>query len=285
MAQMRQQAAEQLWDEVTKDALRRGRIRRNLIKPLRKSIRRLMLVMGVVLATAALLLVVSALTSDRSALEPFTTLAAAATDDGDKSDALSSWGRGECEGVRNMFNSAYGGLTSWGQDPDRPAATPTPTRGSAEWVAALEQQIHQLVNQNRQSPLVFDVALASVARSHSADMANSNYFSHINQQGQSPSDRGEAVGYDCRKDYGSYYTYGLPENINQAWLYSQSWTLNGILVRKDYYELEELASLVVDGWIASTGHRENILNNSYDVEGIGVAINDDEKVYLTQNFC
>ena len=107
-----------LWDNAAKDAARRGRIRRKLIRPLRKATRRLTLIIGVVVASAALLLVVSALTSDRAALEPFTTLAAAATDDGDKSDALSSWGRGEYEGVRNMFNSAYGGLTSWEQHAD-----------------------------------------------------------------------------------------------------------------------------------------------------------------------
>ena len=336
MAQMRMQAEERLWDEVTKDALRRGRIRHKLIRLLRKSIRRLTPIVAAVLATAALLLVISALTSGRPALAPFNTLAAAATDDGDRFDALNSWGRAEYEGVRGMFSSAYGGLTAWGQDPDgettemltvedsqsivnlpdptplseqprnnvapvatmpaatrtpvpaqttRPTATPTLTRGSAGWVAALEQRIHELVNQRRQSPLDFDVALASVARSHSADMANSNYFSHTNQRGQSPSDRGAVVGYDCHKDYGSYYTYGLAENIYYAGLYSQYWTRNGIVVRKDYYELEALASRIVDGWMTSTGHRENILDTSYDVEGIGVAVNDDERVYVTQNFC
>ncbi len=130
-----------------------------------------------------------------------------------------------------------------------------------------------------------DTELASVARSHSADMATAKYFEHTNLRGQSATDRGATVGYDCRKDYGSYYTYGLAENIYQATLYSQYWTLNGIVVRKDYYELEELAALVVDGWMDSAGHRENILNGSYDLQGIGVAVNDDEQVYITQNFC
>ena len=167
----------------------------------------------------------------------------------------------------------------------RPTATPALIRGNARWIATLELRIHELVNEQRVTALGFDAALASIARSHSADMANSNYFSHTNLRGQSPSDRGAEVGYDCRKDYGSYYTYGLAENIYQAWLYGQSWTLNGIVVRKDYYELEELAALVVDGWMDSAGHRENILNGSYDLQGIGVAVNGDEQVYVTQNFC
>lgn len=116
-------------------------------------------------------------------------------------------------------------------------------------------------------------------------MASRNYFSHTNLIGQSPTDRGATVGYDCRKDYGSYYTYGLAENIFQGSLYSQYWTRNGVVVRKDYHSLDELASLVVDGWMDSPGHRQNIVDTSYDSEGIGVAIDSDEKVYVTQNFC
>ena len=146
-----------------------------------------------------------------------------------------------------------------------------------------------MVNQQRAqhglSRLGSDMALAAIARSHSADMARNNYFSHTNLSGQDSSDRGAAVGYDCRKDYGSYYTYGLAENIFWSTLYSRYQTRNGIIVSKDYYGLEELASLVVNGWMDSRGHRENILNGSYDVEGIGVAVNSDEQVYVTQNFC
>ena len=166
-----------------------------------------------------------------------------------------------------------------------PTATPTITRGSAQWIAALERGVHELVNQQRVSPLGFDVALAAIARSHSADMARHNYFSHTNLRGQSPSDRGAAAGYECRKDYGTYYTHGLAENIYWSTLYSRYWTRNGVVVSKDYYQLEELASLVVNWWMDSPGHRENILNGSHDVEGIGVAVSADERVYVTQNFC
>ena len=116
-------------------------------------------------------------------------------------------------------------------------------------------------------------------------MAAYDYFSHTNLAGQSPSDRGAAVGYDCRKDYGTYYTYGLAEDIYQGWLYGQYRTSNGVVVSKDYHTLEELASLVVDGWMNSPGHRQNIVKASYDREGVGVAISVEEKVYVTQNFC
>ena len=168
-------------------------------------------------------------------------------------------------------------------------ATPTPIpglkRGSASWIGVLEKRVHQLVNRERAKPLGWDSELAAIARSHSADMAGQNFFSHTNLRGQSPTDRGSSVGYDCRKDYDSYYTYGLAENIFYSTLYGQYWEIGGRIIRKDYYEIEELAELVVDGWMDSPGHRENILKDSYDVQGIGVAIDANEQVYITQNFC
>ena len=44
-------------------------------------------------------------------------------------------------------------------------------------------------------------------------MSNRNYFSHDTPEGLDPTDRGNNAGYTCRKDFGSYYTEGLGENI------------------------------------------------------------------------
>ena len=157
----------------------------------------------------------------------------------------------------------------------KPTSTAKPKRWSDAWIKELEQRIHFLVNAQRPNPLGFDKALAAIARTHSADMARYNYFSHDNLRGQSPTDRGAAVGYDCLKDYGPHYTYGLAENIFYASLYEQYWTVNGVIVRKDWYEIQELAEVVVDGWMDSPGHRENILEDGYGLQGIGVAISSD----------
>ncbi len=113
-----------------------------------------------------------------------------------------------------------------------------------------------------------------------------DYFRHDNLLGQSPSDRAAQAGYRCRKDYGSYYSEGIAENIFQTSLYSSyTTTLGGLVVSRDYMALEEIASQIVDGWMDSPGHRENILETSYDKEGSGAVVSADEKVYVTQNFC
>ena len=168
--------------------------------------------------------------------------------------------------------------------------TPSPTRGDRAWAAELAGMIHQQVNIERArytqlGPLAYDARLNRIAAAHSQDMGVNGYFSHTNLTGQSPSERGEAVGYLCRKDYGSYYTVGIAENIHQAWTYGSYSTLAGVIVDRDYFSLEELAQSIVQDWMDSPGHRENILEKGYDREGIGVFVTDDEEVYTTQNFC
>ena len=44
------------------------------------------------------------------------------------------------------------------------------------------------------------------------------------------------------------------------------------------------AITIVDGWMNSPGHRENILTPDWRSEGVGVAVSGDV-VYVTQNFC
>ena len=155
-------------------------------------------------------------------------------------------------------------------------------------VGVLEILVHNLINQERTKrdleALYWDEEISVIARNHSVDMGAENYFSHVNQSGQDPTDRGASAGYECIKDYGSYYTFGLAENIHQGWLYSSITTINGV----DFYNWlsqDDIASRAVNGWMGSQGHRENILKDTYDRTGIGIGITSEGKVFITQNFC
>jgi len=155
-------------------------------------------------------------------------------------------------------------------------------------IADLEAITHQLINTERREQglhaLQFDGEIAAIARNHSVDMARRGYFSHTNTKGQDSTDRGSSAGYDCIKNYGSYYTYGLAENIHQGWLSSSTTYINGAPLH-DWNTQQEIAVIAVEDWMQSVGHRENILDASYDRTGIGIAITEDGKVYITQNFC
>ena len=126
--------------------------------------------------------------------------------------------------------------------------------------------------------------MSAIARAHSNDMADGDYFAHENLLGQGPSERAALQDYTCRKDYGTYYTEGVAENIFQNWLYS-SITYVGLIPIKNYSSADEISASTVVGWMQSPGHRQNILETTFDRVGTGVAISDDEKVYITQNFC
>ncbi|MCS5668928.1 MAG: hypothetical protein NZ876_16250, partial [Dehalococcoidia bacterium] len=89
--------------------------------------------------------------------------------------------------------------------------------------------------------------------------------------------RGNDVGYRCFKDFGSFYTEGISENTFQGWMYS---SFNSRT--RNYITLEDLAFRIVDEWVNSSGHRENILTETYVWEDIGIGA--EESVWVSQNF-
>jgi uncharacterized protein YkwD len=109
-------------------------------------------------------------------------------------------------------------------------------------------------------------------------MANHNFFSHENLQGQGPCERLQQAGinwYICGEN-----TFCIPSVKTYHYI-------NGIEVGRDYYTMEQVAEEAVNGWMSSPGHRENILNPQYTYSGLGVARgmqNGQDSFLLTQDF-
>ncbi|MFC6716820.1 CAP domain-containing protein [Natrialbaceae archaeon GCM10025810] len=125
--------------------------------------------------------------------------------------------------------------------------------------------------------LSFDTELRDVARDHSADMAERDYFAHDDPEGNDFSDRYADAGYRCSVNG---YTGG--ENLAQTWYDRPVETDSGTV---EHDTERELADGLVDQWMNSPGHRDNLLGSQWENEGIGVYVTDDGKVYATQNFC
>jgi|GEM_PF-1526124 len=175
----------------------------------------------------------------------------------------------------------------------------TDTVGNVDWgikspfqpeinTTELALDIHNLINIERQkyglSPLIYDLELGEIALAHSQDMATRGYFSHDNLGGDGPTERAIKAGYTVHKELGGgWYSDGIAENIFQNNLYSSVTYINGIPMH-DWNDQNEIALSTVFGWMNSPGHRQNILDSSYDKEGIGVAVSSDNKVYITQDF-
>lgn len=137
---------------------------------------------------------------------------------------------------------------------------PVPTLADS-YPSSLEIEIHYMINEERQrnglSVLLMHSTLIDVARAHSQDMLDNNFFQHENLQGLKPADRVERAGI-------TYST--MAENLYFSVGTSKS----------------SVAKAAVEGWIESPGHYLNMLSyTSYT--GIGVAVSGDT-YYITQLF-
>jgi uncharacterized protein YkwD len=111
-------------------------------------------------------------------------------------------------------------------------------------------QILSLINAERAEAncpaLVSDPKLTAAAQGHTEDMAANNFFDHRGSAGTTVSDRVTAAGYTWRR---------VGENIAAGY---------------------GAPAAVVAGWMASPGHRANILNCAYAHTGIGYVYDPDD---------
>jgi uncharacterized protein YkwD len=110
-----------------------------------------------------------------------------------------------------------------------------------------------LVNRERTSrgerALNADRDLQQAAQAHSQDMAAADYFEHDGRGGSTPLTRMRAAGYI----FSSHLGYAIGENIAWATLWMAT------------------PKAIVAGWMASPGHRANILDATFRDSGVGVS--------------
>jgi len=147
--------------------------------------------------------------------------------------------------------------------------------------------IHDEINARRvddgKGELRWDEELASIASDYARKMADEGFFDHTAPSGDTFEDRYAEAGYQCRVNLpgDSYKTGG--ENLYQTWWQTRVEHDDGS--EELYTDPEGLGEGVVEGWFESGGHRENILQPYWRNEGIGVAKDDEKRVYVVQNFC
>ncbi|WP_287152590.1 CAP domain-containing protein [Candidatus Solincola tengchongensis] len=148
--------------------------------------------------------------------------------------------------------------------------------------------IHRKINDVRKryglSALSWDQELAAIALEHSRDMAERDYFDHVSPEGKDFTDRYREHGYKRTTRVGTVEYKGGENlflgNVVKSYTYDRE---TGEILSYSYFTLEGLAEAAVNGWMESPGHRENILT-PFSREGIGVWVDDDGEVYVTQNF-
>jgi len=126
----------------------------------------------------------------------------------------------------------------------------------------LERRAFELINQHRENsglkPLEWSEDAARIARLHSDNMANYNFFSHAGVDGLMVSDRADFLG--IRK------WQAIGENI----------AFN--------HGFENPVEFAVERWMQSPKHRDNLLNGRWKESGIGIAVTENGTYYFTEVF-
>ena len=127
-------------------------------------------------------------------------------------------------------------------------------------LSAVEKQVFDAINSIRQAnglyALTTQAGLGGVARAHSEDMLARDYLSHVTPEGKNPGDR-----------------------IADAGIAVTAWGENIAMSQG----LTDPVDAIVQGWMDSPGHRENILRTTFTHTGVGVAQSGDT-FYFTQVF-
>ena len=127
---------------------------------------------------------------------------------------------------------------------------------------SLERTAFDLLNQKRVEnglqSLPWDEQLAAVARLHSQNMADFNFFSHRGLDNKMVSDRADDAGM------GRWRAIGENIAFNRGY--------------------QDPISKAVELWLDSTSHRRNLLDSNWKETAVGIAVTADGSYYLTQVF-
>ena len=172
---------------------------------------------------------------------------------------MSGFGKAAVALAWALFASAIG----CGPGTDARASTPSSSsepaiaRAAEEDAPAFEAELLRLVNEYRMSrglnALLESPELTSVARDHSVDMIAQKYFAHLSPEGLTAGGRLSTAGITWTK---------AGENLAEGLTNPRA---------------------VMEGWLLSPTHRENLERAEWTHAGVGVAVGEEGRV-VTQLF-
>lgn len=140
--------------------------------------------------------------------------------------------------------------------PGAPAAPNTPPGPTApSWATEMLARINSERATAGRAPVTLCTTLMTAAQRHSDDQAANSRMSHTGSNGSTLSQRAEAAGY-------RNWT-GLAENVAAG---------------------QSTVTIVMNAWMGSTGHRNNLLSATYQHVGLGRAPSGSGSLYWTQKF-
>ena len=129
-------------------------------------------------------------------------------------------------------------------------------------VSSVERVAFEMLNQKRREnglhSLAWNADLCNVARVHSQNMAEFDFFAHRGLDGKMVSDRADTVGL------GKWSSIGENIAFNRGY--------------------QDPVGKAVELWLNSATHRSNLMSENWKESAVGVAIRADGSYYFTQVF-
>lgn len=151
--------------------------------------------------------------------------------------------------------------------------TPEESLEEATVETSILEEINDVRREHDVAALQENETLSVLAREHAADMAEREFVGHDNPDGDGPSDRVDASPMECER---------VSENIAQTWWDEPIEASDGGSTRLT--SNAELAEWLVEEWLDSPQHRENLLASQWSTTGVGVVV-EDSQVFAVQKFC
>jgi len=133
---------------------------------------------------------------------------------------------------------------------------------------------NQLREDRGLQPFTAHPQLTELAASHTANMAEVGYYSHKSPDGQTFATRSDRTAPACSPS---------SENIHQAPMGGSVRIYGGERTVSTYSE-RGLATYLIQGWLNSAEHRENLLARDMNRAAISIRVSEDNKIYATMTF-
>jgi len=165
-------------------------------------------------------------------------------------------------------------MTTDTESTPRQPTTPSSARYNVD-VEEIEDHIHEKMNerriQNGLQPLERNETLDAVARYKSWDMAQQNYFAHTGPNGTTHAKLRKIYKLECQ--YSGQNLFKDKGPIGSS---------NKAVFLMDH---EKVSNRAIVSLLNSSAHRQNALSSNYDSQGIGVFVDENGTVFVTQELC
>ncbi len=168
--------------------------------------------------------------------------------------------------------------------------------------AEIESIVAEYTNEERAAEgleeLEYRDEFVDVSRTHSEDMADNGYVGHVDSQGRSFDDRIEFEDTDAEvclttperdrlEEIGGEITDGRPSVGENAGATFYEVEIEDERTGEEIVNENEddIARSLVNDWMESPAHRDNILSEEWNTVSVGVYVSEGKTVFATQVFC